>query len=102
MPNLWRGVSINRLLPVCPVRLFRFALHTHVSPRILSGNIPYKAITDHPVPSPTNGRDRDRDYNEGLCVRDASAIIAGVVGGTLFVLVTSLGTFAWQRLFALS
>jgi hypothetical protein len=100
--NLRRGVPINRLLPVRSLRLFRFAsLKLGDSPRILSST-PYSAITDLPVPvpSPTDYGYRDGDYYDGLSVRNASAIIAGVVGGTLFVLLTSLGTFAWQRLFA--
>jgi len=99
--NLWRGVSINRLLPVRPLCLSRFAPLKLTSPlRILSSTTPYGAVTELPVPSPTDDGDGDGDYYDRLSVRNASAIIGGVVGGTLFVLFTSLGTFAWQRLFA--
>lgn len=101
VPILWRGVSINRLLPVCLLRLFRFTLLKLTYPlRILSGSVPDHAVTDSPVPSPTDDGYKDGDYNDALSVRNAACIIAGVVGGTLFVLVTSLGTFAWHRLFA--
>ena len=117
-------ITTRRCPPVCPAcggaclsidffRCVRFACsipiaETHVSPRILSSTTPYSPVTDQPVPSPTDNGDkdgdkdgdRDGDYYDTLSVRNAASIIAGVVGGTLFVLLTSLGTFAWQRLFA--
>lgn len=101
--RLWWGVSINRFLPVrppCPLPLP--ATEPHVFPRTLSSPVPDIPTTTSPAPSPTDNGERDGDFYDGLGVRNASAIIAGVVGGTLFVLLTSLGTFAWKRLFALS
>jgi len=67
----------------------------------ITSTTPDNATTDSPAPSPTDDWNADGDY-DGLSVRNASAIIAGVVGGTFFVLLTSLGTFAWKRMFALS
>jgi len=102
MFELWRRVSINRLLPVRPPHLFRFApLKLAHPPRTLTSTTPHATTTDSPTPSPTDDKDTDGDYDR-LSVRSVSAIIAGVVGGTFFVLLTSLGTFAWKRMFALS
>ena len=68
--------------------------------RILTSTTPYGATTDSPAPSSTDDGNGDGDYDR-LSVRNVAAIIAGVVGGTFFVLLTSLGTFAWKRMFAL-
>lgn len=66
-------------------------------PRVLTSTTFYSATTDSPTPSSTD--DGLSDYDR-LSARNVAAIIAGVVGGTFFVLLTSLGTFAWKRMFA--